>query len=87
MVRVGWGISQFIGRQRLTAFHHPIISKQHLVLGGNGASEAQHDVYPWRVFGFHQEFGVGAVLAAAISDGIVYHHDFAVVAQINAAGV
>ena len=84
---MGGGISQVIGRQRFAAFHHPIIGKQHLVLGGNRAGEAQHDVYPRRVFGFHQKLGVGAVLAAAIGDGIVDHHDFAVVAQVDAAGM
>ena len=55
-----------------------------LVLPHHRAFEAGHHIHPGRELRLHREGGVGAVLAAAVGDGIVDHHDLAVVAHVDA---
>ena len=75
--------SQQDGADVLVAIGHPVGGEQVLVLPRDRALEAHHGVDPGGVLRLDQEFRIGAVLAAAIGDPVVDHHDLAVVAQVD----
>ena len=62
---------------------HPVAREQELILPGDGTLEAHHGVHPRGELRLDEKFGIGAVLAAAVSDAIVNHHDLAMVAKVD----
>ena len=53
-----------------------------LVLACNRAFKTHQCVYPWCKLRFHAEFRVSAILATAISNTVINHHDLAVIPQV-----
>jgi hypothetical protein len=64
---------------------HPVAREEELVLPGNWTLKAHHGVHPRAEFRLNQKFGIGAVLAAAVGDPIMYHYNLAMVAKVDSA--
>ncbi|MNS64239.1 hypothetical protein D3C72_973600 [compost metagenome] len=68
-----------------TGLWNPATQEQRLHLPHHRPLTAQQHIDPGRVPCLDAELGVRAILAAAIGDAVVDHHQLAVVAQIHAA--
>ena len=81
---VGDGRIDFI--QQIQAFARgrlPVTDKHQLILKHNRPGKTHHRIHPRRKFRLRRECRIRTILAAAIRDRIINHHDFTVIAQIN----